>query len=325
MSNQAATRRRTARLERQRSSGTRRPARPKSRSYRAHRAIVPLTSKPSDGKQAAPSIRARRGRILVGTASWTDPGFIKDWYPTTLPARQRLPWYAEHFNLVEVNSSFYAIPSPKQVANWCQQTPPDFVFDIKLHRLLARHSTQVDSLPRDLRPMAQTHKGRVQLTPKLETALTRRFLQAIAPFSEARKMGALLLQLSPSFSPRKHRLDELDSLLDLLGDYQVALELRIRNWVVDEELHKTIAYFKKHRIALVTVDGPEGDHFMIMPKVDVVTSPALPTCGRTAEMRPAISAVAPSPRALTMTMPRRSWRRLPNVPPTWRHSPPRRM
>src|SRR2546421_10560345 len=51
----------------------------------------------------------RRGRILVGTASWTDPGFVADWDPAKLPARQRLPWYAEHFNLVEVNSSFYAI------------------------------------------------------------------------------------------------------------------------------------------------------------------------------------------------------------------------
>src|SRR5437763_16818627 len=93
-------------------------------------------------RRATPRARSkrRRGRILVGTASWTDPGFIKDWYPSNVPARERLPWYAEHFNLVEVNSSFYAVPSEKMVANWSRQTPADFVFDVKLHRLLSRHS-----------------------------------------------------------------------------------------------------------------------------------------------------------------------------------------
>ena len=48
------------------------------------------------------------GRILVGTSSWADPGFVKEWYPPKLPAKQRLPWYAQRFELVELNSSFYA-------------------------------------------------------------------------------------------------------------------------------------------------------------------------------------------------------------------------
>ena len=63
--------------------------------------------------------RQRRGVIRVGTASWSDHGFIEDWYPSDLPARKRLPWYADHFNLVEVNSSFYAVPSATAVARWC--------------------------------------------------------------------------------------------------------------------------------------------------------------------------------------------------------------
>src|SRR4051812_17601048 len=58
-------------------------------------------------------------RILVGTASWSDAGFVADWYPKGLPADERLSWYAEHFNLVEVNSTFYAIPSAAQVERWC--------------------------------------------------------------------------------------------------------------------------------------------------------------------------------------------------------------
>jgi uncharacterized protein YecE (DUF72 family) len=83
------------------------------------------------------------GLIRVGTASWTDPGFIADWYPADLPASERLRYYAERFNLVEVNSSFYAVPARKVVERWCEQTPDGFTFDVKLHRLLSRHSTSL--------------------------------------------------------------------------------------------------------------------------------------------------------------------------------------
>ena len=78
----------------------------------------------------------KQGEIRVGTASWSDPGFVSCWYPKGLPASARLSWYAQHFNLVEVNSTFYAIPNQKAVQGWCTQTPAGFVFNVKLHRLL---------------------------------------------------------------------------------------------------------------------------------------------------------------------------------------------
>src|SRR5262249_52148736 len=104
---------------------------------------------------------------------------------------------------------------------------------------------------------------------------TKRFLLAIAPLSEAHKLGALLLQLSPSFSPLKHRLDQLDHLLGLLDGYRVAVELRNRSWVDADKLDSTAAFYKKHRIAFVGVDAPPGEHFMIMPSLDLVTTPQL--------------------------------------------------
>src|SRR5919205_320487 len=106
------------------------------------------------------------GRILVGTSSWADPGFVKEWYPRGMPARERLPWYAKHFETVELNSSFYAVPDRTNVHKWVDETPDGFVFDVKAHRLLSRHSAQVESLPPELREDAQTTgRGRVQLTP----------------------------------------------------------------------------------------------------------------------------------------------------------------
>src|SRR3954471_22203831 len=90
-------------------------------------------------------------RVVVGTSSWADPGFVEEWYPEGLPAEERLPWYARHFEAVELNSSFYALPERRAVERWAQATPQGFSFDVKLHRLLSRHSAPLDSLPRDLR------------------------------------------------------------------------------------------------------------------------------------------------------------------------------
>ena len=87
------------------------------------------------------------GRILVGTSSWADPGFVKEWYPRGMVAKERLPWYAERFPAVELNSSFYAIPDRNTVHGWVEATPADFVFDVKVHRALSRHSAPLDSLP----------------------------------------------------------------------------------------------------------------------------------------------------------------------------------
>ena len=102
------------------------------------------------------------GRILVGTSSWADPGFVKEWYPPKMPARDRLPYYAQRFEAVELNSSFYAIPDRNVVDGWVRATPDDFVFDIKAHRALSRHAAPIDSLPPDLRDDVRTNeRGRV--------------------------------------------------------------------------------------------------------------------------------------------------------------------
>jgi uncharacterized protein YecE (DUF72 family) len=82
---------------------------------------------------------------------------------------------------------------------------------------------------------------------------------------DAGKLGALLLQLSPGFSPRKHELNELDDLLGALSSYRLAIELRNRNWVEGENRESTLDFFRKKTLTLVTVDAPSEKHFTIMP------------------------------------------------------------
>ncbi len=217
------------------------------------------------------------GNILVGTASWSDPGFVARWYPPKLPAAERLPWYAQHFDMVEVNSTFYAVPERRMVERWNQATPDDFLFNVKLHRLLSRHAATLKSLPPALQRSAPADaKGRVELTTKLEQALLDQIVAAIEPLRAAKKIGAFLLQLSPAFSPRKHELKELDDLLARLASLGVVVELRNRNWTEGEQLAVTLDFFRHHRTALALVDAPDEAHFTIMPSdLDAVTDASL--------------------------------------------------
>jgi uncharacterized protein YecE (DUF72 family) len=212
------------------------------------------------------------GRIVIGTSSWADPGFVEEWYPPDLPARERLAWYAERFEAVEVNSTFYAVPSERTVKRWAEQTPAGFTFDVKLHRLLSRHSADLKSLPPACREHAETNaRGRVVLTPKLEAALADEIAEAVAPLGP--KLATFLLQLSPAFEPRKNELDELAPLVERLdATAPVAIELRNRFWLTERRLEDTLRWYEAHAAVFVCIDGPEGSNApTLMPNLDVVT------------------------------------------------------
>ena len=216
-------------------------------------------------------------KILIGTASWSDPGFVERWYPKKMPAGERLAWYAQHFELVEVNSTFYSVPEPRMAELWCAATPDDFTFDVKLHQLFSFHSTPAKMLPPDLQKRAETDaKGKVKSTAELQEVLLKVFLRSMSIIRDAGKLGVLLLQLSPAFSPRKHQLNELEPLIEMLSDYDFAIEFRNRNWAVGDQLESTIDFVRQHRAIFVNVDAPASDHFTVMPSdLDEVTNPKI--------------------------------------------------
>jgi uncharacterized protein YecE (DUF72 family) len=148
-----------------------------------------------------------------------------------------------------------------------EATPQGFTFDVKAHRALSRHAAPVESLPPDLRELHGT--------PDLEQALAERLVEETAPLREAGKFGTYLLQLTPAFSPRKHRLEELDALAGILGAHGLAVELRNRNWVEGERTPQTLEAISDLGAAWVGVDAPPADHFTIMPPVDAVTDDRL--------------------------------------------------
>ncbi len=212
------------------------------------------------------------GEIKIGTSSWADPGFVADWYPQGMAARDRLGFYAERFETVELNSSFYAVPEPTTVARWVAVTPDSFTFHVKLHRLLSRHAAPLDSLPPDLRDGVEvTNRGRVVLEPSLEAEVADRILTATTPLADAGKLGAFLLQLTPAFAPKRNDLSELDPLIERFAPHPVAVEFRHRGWVSDERVAETLDHLADRGTAFVCVDAPPGDEVPIMPAIDAVT------------------------------------------------------
>lgn len=183
-----------------------------------------------------------------------------------MPAHERLGWYAQHFEMVEVNSTFYSVPDPRTVERWHATTPNNFVFDVKLHQLFSFHSTQAKLLPPALQRLAETDaKGKVNVSPALRDALLDVFLQSMSTLHSSGKLGVFLLQLSPAFSPRKHELEELEPVISRLRDYSLAIEFRNRNWVVNDQLKSTVDFLRKRNVGFVNVDAPVAEHFSIVP------------------------------------------------------------
>ncbi|MGI9115382.1 MAG: DUF72 domain-containing protein [Chthoniobacterales bacterium] len=211
----------------------------------------------------------------MGTASWSDPGFVQYWYPEKMATGDRLNWYAQHFNMVEVNSTFYSVPEVSMAVRWCESTPPGFIFDVKLHQLFSHHSTPAKLLPLSLQRKLRLDKtARVALTPEVQQDLWESFCHPLRVLQAAGKLGVLLLQLSPAFSPRKHALGQLEGILDLAHGYRLAIELRNRNWFGPEQLEQTLAFLRGRGAIFVNVDAPQHDHFTIVPsEIDAVTNP----------------------------------------------------
>jgi uncharacterized protein YecE (DUF72 family) len=203
--------------------------------------------------------------IVVGTSSWSDPGFIDYWYPKGLPSKDRLGFYAERFDAVELNSTFYAIPASSTAENWATKTPTGFRFDVKLHRLLSRHASQLKELPKDLRDDVETNeRGRVLLDSALQDEMVRRTAAAMKPLADAGKLD-----------PRQNELDELAPVIEGLAPVPVAVEFRRRSWASPKRFEGVLDWLSTHDAVFVCVDTPPGDHVPIFPPIDAVTNEAL--------------------------------------------------
>jgi uncharacterized protein YecE (DUF72 family) len=159
----------------------------------------------------------------VGTASWTDPTLVNSdlFYPPSVrSAEERLRFYAEQFNTVEVDSTFYALPAERSARLWAERTPDGFVFNIKPFALMTQHPAEVSRLPKHLREMVPAEeRSNHQLTRPSKEVIDmafQKFWSAMAPLREAGKLGMISFQCPPYFISKPANLDYLARLPERL-------------------------------------------------------------------------------------------------------------
>ena len=207
--------------------------------------------------------------IRVGTCSWADETLTSVWYPAGVAAAGRLPYYAERFDVVEANSSYYRLPERRVVEGWAERTPPGFTLHVKAYGVLTRHPMPVKSLPPDLRDVPADHRGRIERPSREWRAeVFRRFAEALEPLREAGKMGGIEFQLAP-FVVRKPRWFEyLEWAQEQLPGHELLVEFRHRSWLDEDGRGETLRFLEQRGLTLVVVDTPENG----IPTVPAVTS-----------------------------------------------------
>ncbi|MEO5817261.1 MAG: TIGR03915 family putative DNA repair protein [Gemmatimonadaceae bacterium] len=223
--------------------------------------------------------------VRIGTASWTDPTMTARgvFYPDDArSAAGRLAYYASRFSLVEVDATYYSLPSERNSTLWAERTPDGFCFDIKAHALMTGHSTETARLPDDIRGAlpARTAGARMvrarDITSELVDDIWRRFLSALEPLRVAGKLGALLLQMPRDFVPSRESERVLATMRARAGGGALlAVEFRHASWVADAaQRERTLAVLREHDMSYVMVDAPPG-FATSMPPIIAVTSERL--------------------------------------------------
>ena len=197
------------------------------------------------------STKRSTSNVRVGTSGWSYPTGDGTWNGIFYPAKGRRPrgsgkfdelrFYAEHFDTVEVNSSFYRIPSVATTRSWAQRTPASFEFALKLfqkftHPEIFLKATGSDPLDLDQKDVDE-------------------FRTALEPLANAGKLGPLLAQFPASFKNEPDARGYLEWLVERFREYELAVELRHRSWSDDPV--DTLQLLGAFGAAWVQIDEPK--------------------------------------------------------------------
>jgi uncharacterized protein YecE (DUF72 family) len=241
---------------------------------RARTDALPATS--------AKAVRIGDVMVMPGVAGWTDPTLLAPgvFYPSdaTTP-EDRLRFYASRYAMVEVDSTYYAMPRREHAVAWVQRTPADFVFNVKAHALMTGHGSDVRRLPDWLRRELPRggrvdHTGGARLYGRdlpdaMMDELWQRFLDALRPLMAAKKLGAVFLQFPRWFEPGEAAERWLRDAARRLGNVRGAVELRNPAWGEPRHAERVFALLEELGLAYTVVDAPQGTRSSMPPVVRV--------------------------------------------------------
>jgi uncharacterized protein YecE (DUF72 family) len=223
------------------------------------------TDQDTDPPSLGPRVCLGHHLVLTGSCSWTDKTLLDaGWYPRkTMSAEQRLRFYAAHFPLTEVDSTYYAPPAEQQARLWAERTPSGFRFDVKAYSLLTGHPTRPSTLWRDIREGLSPDVAEKRniypnhLDPDALAEVWSRFESALRPLHEAGKLGSVLFQYPPWFVPRRDNRAQVEALSERLPDYLICVEFRSPMWLAEaRDREKTLGMLEDHGLVFVCVDAP---------------------------------------------------------------------
>lgn len=217
------------------------------------------------------------GEIHVGTCSWTDRTMVKAWYPPGVrSAADRLRYYAARFDTVEVDSTFYGLPSSSTSRLWAERTPAGFTFHIKAFGMLTRHGVKPEQLPAPIRAGYDFDLDRygriVHPATKLRAEIFSLFRDALQPLRDEGKLGLVLLQFPPYFTANQGNREYIAQASNLLLPDRVAVEFRHASWVDPEELTTTLDLLASLGLVYVSVDEPRLPGPTVLPPITAVTA-----------------------------------------------------
>ncbi|MBX7110732.1 MAG: DUF72 domain-containing protein [Dehalococcoidia bacterium] len=223
------------------------------------------------------------GRILIGTASWTDKPLIESgrFYPPEAKTPEaRLRHYATQFPLVEVDSTYYGLPTVENAERWVERTPPGFVFDVKAYSLFTEHPTPVARLPKALQAIlpagivGKRSFSREDAPGEFVDLCWSTFNDALLPLHDAGRLGAIVFQFPKWVYPSRYTHHYLEEIRERLGTYRGAVEFRQARWLDAEHQEETLALLGDLELTYICVDEPQGFPSSI-PPVAAVTTPGL--------------------------------------------------
>jgi uncharacterized protein YecE (DUF72 family) len=238
--------------------------------------VEPAKKRSEEAGEAARSpLKLGKGEARFGTASWTDPTMTAPgvFYPKGADsAEERLRYYASQFSVVEVDSTYYALPYKRVAETWVERTPKGFVFDVKAHALMTGQPTEVARLPKAIREELTSQlreKKRIyrkDLPAELLDAVYAQFREGIEPLIDAGKLGAIFVQFPkwvfPSNEARELILETRRRL-----DLPIAVEFRHGSWFNEKNGERTVRFLQDNKIPYVAVDEPQGFKSSVPPVV----------------------------------------------------------
>lgn len=202
---------------------------------------------------------------------------VAAWYPPQVKtAAARLGYYASWFDTVEVDSTFYGLPTERVARLWAERTPPGFTFHVKAFGMLTRHGVRPEQLPAPLRTaftLDLDRYGRItHPNPQLRQAAFDWYSAALEPLRASGKLGLTLLQFPPYFTAKEINRSYVEHVTGLLAPDLVAVEFRHSSWVQPEELPTTLSLLDRIGASFVCVDEPRLDSSTVLPPMTAVTS-----------------------------------------------------